>query len=72
LALSHAGSLLSRTCSSKLQQQERNLAVVDAIIRGWPGTNDAQGDILRHFANKRLGFEPRQTAFEGIDRACRI
>jgi len=25
-----------------VQQQKRNLAVVDATIRGWPGVNDAQ------------------------------
>jgi hypothetical protein len=31
------------------------VAVVDAYIRGWPGTNDAQRGPLRHFASKGLG-----------------
>jgi hypothetical protein len=30
-----------RTCSSKLQQQVRDLALLDALIRGWSRTNDA-------------------------------
>jgi hypothetical protein len=44
-----------RTCSSKVQQQKRNLAVVDATIRGWPGRNDAYRGPLHHFASKGLG-----------------
>jgi len=38
------GNSLQRVlaCSSEVQQQKRNLAVVDATIRGWPGVNDAQ------------------------------
>jgi hypothetical protein len=51
-ASAHGGPLTKRTCSSKLQQQKPNLAVVDATIRGWLGTNDAQRGLLRHFASR--------------------
>src|SRR5215218_5371110 len=34
--------------------KKRNLVMVDATIRGWPGTNDAQRCQLRHFASKGL------------------
>jgi NAD(P)-dependent dehydrogenase (short-subunit alcohol dehydrogenase family) len=33
----------------------RDLAVLDAPIRGWLGVNDAQRGPLRHFASKGLG-----------------
>ena len=46
---------LAGTCSSKVQQQWRNPAMVDATIRGWPGVNDAQRAPRRHFASKGLG-----------------
>jgi hypothetical protein len=46
---------LERTCSSKLQQRTRDLAFLDAPIRGWLGTNDAQRGPLHHFASKGLG-----------------
>jgi hypothetical protein len=45
----------SQTCSSKLQQRARDLAITDALIHGWPGTNGAQRGALRHFATKGLG-----------------
>jgi hypothetical protein len=44
-----------QTCSRKLQQQMRGLAVSDAPIRGWLGVNNAQRRPLRHFASKGLG-----------------
>jgi hypothetical protein len=44
------------TCSSKLQQQTRDVAVPDAPIRGWPGANDTQRDPLRHFASRGLSL----------------
>ena len=49
------GSLPSRTCSSKLRQQTRNLTVVDAPTHGSPGSNGAQRGPLHHFASKGLG-----------------
>jgi hypothetical protein len=47
----------SQTCSSRLQQQACDLALLNAPIRGWPGTNGAQRGPLRRFASSGLGFE---------------
>jgi hypothetical protein len=49
-------SARSQACSSKLQQQVRDLARVNVPNRGRPGTNGAQRGALRHSASKGLGF----------------
>jgi hypothetical protein len=59
----------SQTCSSKLQQQARDLALLNAPIRGWPGTNGAQRGPLRHFSSNGLcssPLAPPQSAFPGF------
>ena len=54
-ALAPGAQRPQRTCSRKLQQQTRNLAVPNAPIRSLLGANDAQRGPLRHFASKGLG-----------------
>jgi hypothetical protein len=44
-----------RTCSRKLQQQTRDVAVPAVPIRDWLGMNGAQRGPFRHFASKGLG-----------------
>ena len=58
----------SQTCSSKLQQQARDLALLNAPIRGWPGTNGAQRGPLRHFPSNGLGFESLGSAPVSVSR----
>ena len=52
---------LAGTCSSKVQKQRRNPAMVDAIIRGCPGVNDAQRGPLSHFASKSVSIRFKAT-----------
>jgi hypothetical protein len=51
----HRAQRRSPTCSTKLQQRTRDLAVPTVPIRDWLGMNGAQRDPLRHFASKGLG-----------------